>query len=96
MDYLTDWTDTEEDCLTVEESITEIELYGVTFNKLNDDLVRASLRHFISIVNPWNTDAISELLNEIDFSVKGDCEILGTALFVTNEISSKLNIVLQD
>ncbi|TDQ69534.1 hypothetical protein C7391_0868 [Methanimicrococcus blatticola] len=68
MDYLTDWTDIEEDCLAIEESITEIELYGVTFNELNDDLVKAALRHFIGVINPWNKDAVPEILQGIGFS----------------------------
>lgn len=68
LDYLTDWTDTEEDCRTIEESIKELKMYGSTFDNPGDTLVKSALRHFIGVINPWNKNAIPEILKDMDFS----------------------------
>ena len=68
MDYLTDWTDNDEDCWTIEKSIEEIKLYGATFDEPNDKLVKSSIRHLIYVINPWNVEAVPEILQAIGFS----------------------------
>ena len=68
VNYLTDWTEDDESCWTVEESIEEIKLYGPTFDKPDDTLVKSSIRHLMHAINPWNIEVVPEILQTIGFS----------------------------
>jgi len=69
LDYLTDWTDTEKNCSPIEESKEAIKSYGSNFDEPDDTLVKSCLRHFICIINPWNTRAaMPYILGEMGFT----------------------------
>ncbi|WNY28840.1 hypothetical protein MmiEs2_10480 [Methanimicrococcus stummii] len=68
LDYLTDWTETESDLWTIEKSKEEIKLYGSDFDEPNDKLVKSCLRHFIFVINPWNEEAIPDLIKDMGFT----------------------------
>lgn len=82
LDYLTDWTDTEKDCYPIEESKEAIKSYGSNFDESDDTLVKSCLRHFICIINPWNTEsAIPYILKEMGFS-ENEIELYWEHLYV--------------
>jgi hypothetical protein len=63
-DYLSSWTDDENSIMSFDDSIQTIESYRVSFSQPDEKLVKASIRHLINIINPWNKSAVPEILEE--------------------------------
>ena len=63
-EYLTDWTNDDTSTLEFDESIKEIESYGVGYDTPCDELITNAIRHLEYIINPWNKKAIPEILVE--------------------------------
>ena len=67
-DYLTDWIDDDTAVLEIEESISIIGSYGISYDNPCDELVINAIRHFDDIINFWNKSAIPTVLEEIGFT----------------------------
>ncbi|MDR2202585.1 MAG: hypothetical protein LBP26_07540 [Clostridiales bacterium] len=62
--YLSEWMDDESLNVPVRVSKKAIESYGVSFDRPNDSLAVAAVRHIIDIVSPWNRQSICAVLEE--------------------------------
>ncbi|MDR2839942.1 MAG: hypothetical protein LBV75_01555 [Paludibacter sp.] len=63
-DYCSNWLEDKSLTHSYEENIKAIESYGISFEKPDDKLVKAAVRHLISVVNPWNRDVVPEILQD--------------------------------
>jgi hypothetical protein len=72
-DFLVEWIEEDEGAeqtsnVPFDESITEIESYGAAFSDSGNSLVINAIRHLIYHVNPWNRDAVPDILTQCGFT----------------------------
>ncbi len=67
IEYLSEWLDDSDKNIPCDESIKEIESYGVQYSNPNNALVRAAIRHILYYVNPMHKSHIPDLLEEVGF-----------------------------
>ncbi|MDR3047156.1 MAG: hypothetical protein LBU51_06030 [Bacteroidales bacterium] len=80
-DYLSSWTDDENSIMSFDDSIQAIERYGVSFSQPDEKLVKASIRHLIDIINPWNKSAVLEILEECAIFTKDEANYYHNNLY---------------
>ena len=67
-DYLSGWLEDTSQLMSIKENISCIESYGIKFLEPCDRLVVNSLRHLKGEINPWNDDAMMDVLVDCGFT----------------------------
>ena len=69
-DFLSDWVESDESaCIDFVESLNIIESYGVKLTQPCDALGINAVRHLKDIVNPWNENALPDILQTAGFTL---------------------------
>ncbi|MCL2841613.1 MAG: hypothetical protein FWE05_12675 [Defluviitaleaceae bacterium] len=79
VDFCSDWVDEEDSCeaprtMSVDDSLSIIDSYGVPLVTPNDYLVCNAIRHLKDVINPWNKGSLWDILTEQCGFTQEECD----------------------